>query len=363
MLLLEESLKRIHETVQQATLRARGQSVTRRRKRDLSRPSAKWIAPARVGRDKGTALAVVLSTIGCAHARSDSGGCTMCSYLLDGSQSMPSSEQLVEQFKSSMNDLEGKSAPLSVKIYTSGSFLDPEEIPEDARSEILRIIGEDERVREVVLESRPEYVQDSVLSEVRSILGDRIIEIGMGLESASDTIRTVCINKSFDLKTFKASLDIAKGHNIGMRAYVLLKPPLLTERDSLLDAISTIRDAQNMGVTTVSLNPVNVQNDTLVEKLWNRGKYRPPWLWSVLEVLREASSVTDGWMRVVCDPVAGGKRRGAHNCGKCDSDIVQVIRDFSLSQDSSILENPSCGCLQQWEYVLKHEDASQLIYR
>ncbi|MFW9794553.1 MAG: archaeosine biosynthesis radical SAM protein RaSEA, partial [Candidatus Thorarchaeota archaeon] len=323
--MLEESLNRIHETVQQAALRARGQSITRRKKRDPSRPSARWIAPARVGRDKGTALAIVLSTIGCAHARSDSGGCTMCSYLLDGSQSAPSSEQLVEQFTYAMNELEGKSAPLSVKIYTSGSFLDSEEIPEDARSAILRCIGEDERIREVVLESRPDFVQDSVLSEVRSILGDRAIEIGMGLESTSDTIRAVCINKNFDLPTFKESLGIAKGHNIGMRAYVLLKPPFLSERDSLFDAVSTIRKAQNMGVTTVSLNPVNVQNDTLVEKLWNRGKYRPPWLWSVLEVLREASKMSDGWMRVVCDPVAGGKRRGAHNCGMCDAEIVQAI--------------------------------------
>lgn len=360
---MEKSLKRIHEAVQQATFRARGQSVNKRRKRNPSRPSAKWIAPARVGRDQGTALAVVLSTIGCAHARSDSGGCTMCSYLLDGSQQTPSSEQLVEQFKSAMADLEGKKAPLSVKIYTSGSFLDPEEIPEDARSEILKIIGADERVREIVLESRPEYVQDLVLSEVRSNLGGRVIEIGMGLESASDTIRTVCINKNFDLQTFKECLETAKGHNIGMRAYVLLKPPLLTERDSMIDAITTIRDAQTMGVTTVSLNPVNVQNDTLVEKLWNRGKYRPPWLWSVLEVLREASGISNGWMRVVCDPVAGGKRRGAHNCGKCDSEIVQVIRDFSLNQDSAILENPSCECLKQWQHVLKHEDSSHLIHR
>jgi radical SAM enzyme (TIGR01210 family) len=185
----------------------------------------------------------------------------------------------------------------------------------------------------------------------------------MGLESANDLIRTVCINKSFDLQDFKRSLDIAKQHNIGMRAYVLLKPPLMTERDAMLDAIETIRVAQKMGVTTVSLNPVNVQNDTLVEKLWNRRKYRPPWLWSVLEVLREASKESDGWMRVICDPVAGGKRRGPHNCGKCDGEIVQVIRQFSLDQDAAVLNKPACGCLQQWEHVLRHEDSSQLIHR
>jgi radical SAM enzyme (TIGR01210 family) len=360
---MEEIINRIHETVKQATLRARGQSVTRRRKRDPLRPSAKWTAPSRIGRDQGTALAIVLSTIGCAHARSDSGGCTMCSYLLDGSQEMPTSDQLVEQFKMAIRDLEEKQAPLSVKIYTSGSFLDPNEIPADARSDILEIIGSDDRVREVVLESRPEYVEDSVLSEVRRILGDRMIEIGMGLESSNDLVRTVCINKSFELQDFKRSLETAKRHNIGIRAYVLLKPPLMSERDAMLDAIDTIRVAQTLGVTTVSLNPVNVQNDTLVEKLWNRRKYRPPWLWSVLEVLREASTESDGWMRIICDPVAAGKIRGPHNCGKCDSGIVEAIREYSLNQDASVLHKPTCGCLRQWEHVLQHEDFSQLIHR
>ena len=360
---MEESLRRINETVQQATLQARGRSLSKRKKRDPTRPSAKWIASARVGREQGTALAIVLSTIGCAHARSDSGGCTMCSYLLDGVQEMPTSDQIVAQFNFAMKELETKEAPLSVKIYTSGSFLDDEEIPADARSEILRIIAADERVREVVLESRPEYVNDTTLSIVREALGDRIVEIGMGLESASDTVRTLCINKNFDLQMFKDALKTAKNYNIGMRAYVLLKPPLLTERDALLDAISTVQEARTLGVTTVSLNPVNVQKYTLVEKLWTRGNYRPPWLWSVLEVLRKASNISDEWMKIVCDPVAGGKRRGAHNCGKCDNDLVEAIRQFSLSQDPVALENLTCDCISQWEHVLEHEDFSLVVHR
>lgn len=287
----------------------------------------------------------------------------MCSYLLDGVQESPTSEQIVLQFKAAMLELETKKAPLSVKIYTSGSFLDNEEIPSEARSEILKIIAADERIREVVLESRPEYVSDAVLSEVRAVLGDRTIEIGMGLESASDTIRTVCINKNFDLQMFKDALKTAKNYNIGMRTYVLLKPPLLTERDALLDAISTVQEARALGVTTVSLNPVNVQKNTLVERLWTRGNYRPPWLWSVLEVLREASSISDEWMKIVCDPVAGGKRRGAHNCGKCDSDIVEAIRQFSLNQDPMVFQSLTCDCISQWEHTLKHEDFSLVVHR
>ncbi|MFX1605105.1 MAG: archaeosine biosynthesis radical SAM protein RaSEA [Promethearchaeota archaeon] len=360
---MEEPLRHINEVVKQVTLQARGSSLKRRKKRDPSRPSARWVAPARIGREQGTALAVVLSTIGCAHARSDSGGCTMCSYLLDGVQERPTADQIVSQFKFAMTELEGREPPLSVKIYTSGSFLDNEEIPQPARVEILGTISKDERIREVVLESRPEYVTDTILSDVRRLLGDRIIEIGIGLESASDTVRTVCINKNFDLQTFNEVLKTARSYNIGIRAYVLLKPPLLTERDALLDAISTVQEARALGVTTVSLNPVNVQKNTLVEKLWTRGHYRPPWLWSVLEVLRETSTSSDEWTKIVCDPVAGGKKRGAHNCGECDNDIIEAIRQFSLNQDSSVLQNLTCDCRKQWEHAMKHEDLSLVVHR
>ena len=360
---MERILTEINEVVQNATVQARGSSLKQRKKRDPTRPAARWVTEARVGRERGTALAVVLSTIGCAHARSDAGGCTMCSYLLDGVDESPAPEQLVSQFRLAMTALETKSAPLSVKIYTSGSFLDPDEIPPIARSEILRIIAEDKRIREVVLESRPEYIDDRVLSGVRSVLGDRIIEVGMGLESSSDTVRSVCINKNFDLHAFKIALKTAKNHNIGIRAYVLLKPPLLSERDALLDATKTIREAKALGVTTVSLNPVNVQKDTLVEKLWSKGRYRPPWLWSVLEVLRDAASGTDRWMKIVCDPVAGGKQRGAHNCGKCDTGIIEAIRQFSIGQDPIVLQNHTCECISQWEHVLKHEDFALVVHK
>ncbi len=360
---MEEPLGEINLAVQKATLQARGNSIKKRMKRDPARPSAKWVAPARVGREEGKALAVVLSTIGCAHARSDSGGCTMCSYLLDGVHEQPTAEQIVAQFQTALKEIETAAPPISIKIYTSGSFFDDEEIPPEARTQILRLISRDERIREVIIESRPEYVSESILSTLRAVLADRNIEIGMGLESADDTIRAVCINKAFNLNTFKEALRTAKKYNVGIRAYVLLKPPFLTERDALLDAISTIEEARKMGVTTISLNPVNVQKETLVEKLWIKGNYRPPWLWSVIEVLRRGTSTSDKWMKIVCDPVAGGKPRGAHNCGKCDSDIMEAIRRFSLKQDPTAIQNLSCDCINQWEHVLKHEDFSLVVHR
>jgi radical SAM enzyme (TIGR01210 family) len=349
--------------VKRTTSKARGVSISKRRVKNPNRPAAAWTIQSRIGTRTGTALSIVLSTEGCAHARGGEGGCTMCSYLLDGTSSNPTAEELLSQFHEAMKKVESTPAPISVKIYTSGSFLDSEEIPVEARNRILTEIADDARIIEVVLESRPEYVLDSILEKIRSILGNRSVELAMGLESSSDQIRSLCINKNFDFTAFKEAVDIGKKYNIGTRAYVLLKPPFLTERDALLDAQKTISDAISAGATTVSINPVNVQSNTLVESLWKNQRYRPPWLWSVVEVLRYAHKAANGTVRIVCDPAAAGKKRGTHNCGKCDKSVVNAIREFSLNQDIMAFDGLQCECGILWRYILAHEDVSLYVHR
>jgi hypothetical protein len=261
-----------------------------------------------------------------------------------------------------MEGLAGEPAPLSVKIYTSGSFLDESEVPLDARNSILDRLGGDERVREVVLESRPEYVTDSALESIAQRLQDRHTEIGMGLESSNDFVRRMCINKGFRTEDFTSAVNRALEHDIGTRAYVLVKPPFMTERAALEDAVQTTSDAVDMKVTTVSVNPVNIQRYTLVEHLWRRGEYRPPWLWTLIEVLRRSRKNLPSSVRILCDPVAGGKSRGTHNCGECDLALVEAIRGFSLTQNTERLQVEECDCLPLWKHTLAHEGPSMFVH-
>jgi radical SAM enzyme (TIGR01210 family) len=359
---MSDIIERLEHIVVDSTIKARGTSIAKRRRRNPTKPSAKWVASARIGNEVGVALAVVLGTVGCSHARGDSGGCTMCSYLLDGDERSPTTDELLQQFDTALLDLADESTPLSVKIYTSGSFFDTVEIPADARAKIFARIAEDERIQEVVIESRPDYVTPELMRETRDILGSRRIEIGIGLESSNDAIRSICINKGFDLDTFKDSVANAKEYDIGVRAYILLKPPFLTERDALLDAVKTIEDAARLGVSTVSMNPINIQKYTLVERLWSKELYRPPWLWTVMSVLRDAWAKVGSSVNILCDPVAAGKPRGAHNCGSCDESITSAIREFSIHQDVSVFDSLDCDCKRQWHHILNHEDISLLIH-
>ncbi|MHA1959981.1 MAG: archaeosine biosynthesis radical SAM protein RaSEA [Candidatus Thorarchaeota archaeon] len=261
-----------------------------------------------------------------------------------------------------MSKLDDEEEPLSVKLYTSGSFLDSEEFPSDALDSVLEIIAQDARITQVVVESRPEYVTESTVNLLRTKLGHRHIEIGIGLESANDRVRRLCVNKGFSSSDFERALLTAKEQNIGVRAYVLIKPPFMTEMEALMDSVLTIKKSAALWASTISVNPVNVQKHTLVERLWFDGQYRPPWLWTVVEVLKRGRSHITREANLVCDPVAAGKARGAHNCGKCDQTVIRAIRDFSLDQDVVSLDGLDCDCRADWEHVLDHEDVSLFIH-
>ncbi len=360
--MIDDYLSSFHEEVYKASHKARRNSISRRRVRDITRAAAAWTTKSLIGSSKGTALSVVLATVGCSHARGDMGGCTMCSYLLDGTEKAPSDKQLKMQFDNAMSKISGRPAPLSVKLYTSGSFLDTREVSLQAGHDILSIIADDSRISEVIVESRPEYVVDSSMSELRDTLGERRIEIGIGLESSNDIVRRLCVNKGFNLSDFNNAVDTARRFDIGIRAYVLLKPPFLTERMAIEDAEQTISYCGEVGVSTVSINPVNVQKYTLVERLWQRGEYRPPWLWSLVELLRASRETLSREINIVCDPVAAGKKRGVHNCGKCDKEVASAIRNYSITQSPAVLSSLECDCMAQRKHTLDHEDVSMLVH-
>ena len=51
---------------------------------------------------------------------------------------------------------------------------------------------------------------------------------------------------------------------------------------------------------------------------------------------------------MIVHPTAGGKLRGAHNCGKCDEEIVAAIERYSVAADLRELDGLDCGCKSVW---------------
>ena len=52
--------------------------------------------------------------------------------------------------------------------------------------------------------------------------------------------------------------------------------------------------------------------------------------------------------QVIVHPTAGGKIRGAHNCGKCDKEVVAAIERYSVSSEIDEFSDLSCECQSVW---------------
>ena len=238
-----------------------------------------------------------------------------------------------------------------VKIFTSGSFFDPVEVPPAFLADIATAF----RGKLVIAETRPEYINRQTLEQFIEGIDDGSWKIplycAIGLETSNDLIREKSINKGFRFADFIDAAHRARAAGAGVKAYLLFKPLFLTESEAVADMQSSIQDISGFA-DLISMNPCTVQRNTELEFYWRRGAYRPPYLWSVLKILEDAP------VHIPCDPLGGGQKRGPHNCGKCDYDIVNGIRDYSLNADRDLigaLLDIDCGCRKEWEYVLAEE--------
>lgn len=294
------------------------------------------------------AYVIILRTRGCSWTLSS--GCSMCGYFNDSMLIDVSENDLRSQFEKAMQEYKDEKI---IKLFTSGSFLDPHEIPTPVQNEILCTLAA--RVEKISVESRPEYITEKKLQAIQKIVAPKEFEIGIGLETSNDIIREKTINKGFTFVHYKKAAQLLKKHKMHVKTYVLMKPPFLTEKESLNDCIQTTKDIVPY-TDILSLNPTNVQRHTVVEYLWRRNQYRSPWLWSIVGYLQQSKNISDVFVK--CDIVGGGSMRGAHNCGSCDNKILHAIKEFSLTQKQSVFNHLSCDCKEQWRDQLDLESLS-----
>jgi hypothetical protein len=314
----------------------------------LKKPLACWRGKERYKGGTVECLTIIFEAGGCSWSR-----CRMCSYRFEKYRARSCDElsghlhaQLAwvcSQF--SLDEF------AMIKIFTSGSFFDPAEVPPSFLTEVAKEF----RGKIVIAETRPEYINPETIGHFVAGIDNGTHETplycAMGLETTNDAIREKCINKGFSSADFFAAASIAHAAGAGIKAYLLFKPLFLTEAEAVADMKSSLSDITGR-VEMVSMNPCTVQKKTELEMYWKQGAYRPPYLWSVLSLLKDAP------MEVTCDPLGGGQKRGPHNCGMCDYELVRGIRDYSLTGDRDLLGallETECACKAEWEYVLSRE--------
>lgn len=295
-------------------------------------------------------------TRGCAHYFSEGGGCRMCAFPLHALPDRQiSAEQLSKQLEGALAEVDWAAAGLAeLDLFVSGSFFNDDEVPPAARRHAYTTARALPGLRKLLVESRPEYIDAARVGEARAMLGDvAYLEVAIGLESASAYVRDEIINKGYGLEEFEQALSVlAPLPRTSALVYVFLKPPGLSEREALDDAVTTTRyvweAARRLGVegVTAAVQPAFVQAGGVLGQLYEAGEYRPPWLWTVVELLRRVHGGGELQIGTADDSPPPIAVRA--NCGECDAAVEAAIAGYNRTLSLDALVGLDCTCRARW---------------
>ncbi len=133
------------------------------------------------------------------------------------------------------NNLKGCNDKIdTIKIFTSGSFLDDEQFPPEFQNYVLDELSKSDKINHLITEALPKFITDEKLEEMKR---DNLkITIAIGLEVASDEQR-VKIGKGFTNKEYEEAVAKLRKHGFGSRAYILVNPPNIDDVQEALDEV------------------------------------------------------------------------------------------------------------------------------
>ncbi|MBJ23676.1 MAG: TIGR01210 family radical SAM protein [Euryarchaeota archaeon] len=313
---------------------------------DANKPATVYVTPELTKDGQPCkAATVILRTKGC-HWWWNS-GCTFCGYFNDTRDDI-TCENLIQQWNYSKNKLNDFEDVEMIKVYTSGSLLEDREIPLKFQEFVLTETKNLEK--HLVLESRTEQLTSKKLTWAKKYNSD--FTVAIGLEAYDDEVLRFHINKGFSLKSWHRAVEQLKKHDLRIKAYLMFKPPFMSEGEALTQCIKWVK-AVVSDSDEISINPMNIQKGTIIDRLYRNGDYRPPWLWSLVELIKEVHGFIhlDEMVisRLIVHPTAAGKPRGAHNCGSCDAEVAAAIERYSVSGSLDEFSFLKCDCYNRWK--------------
>jgi radical SAM enzyme (TIGR01210 family) len=217
-----------------------------------------------------------------------------------------------------------------IKLYNSGNFFDPQAIPKEDHTAIIeRVHGFDS----VIVENHPRLTNETCV-DFRDQLGTQL-EVALGLETIHPDVLPA-LNKQMTVDDFDLATRFLLSHGIAVRAFILLRPPFLTEEEGLQWAIRSIEHAFSVGVGCCSVIATRAGNG-IMERLQTLGSFASPSLRSLEAVLCAGIAMQAG--RVFVD-LWGAEQFS--RCGQCGPARIQRLRRMNLSQ--RIEPAVACGC-------------------
>lgn len=217
-----------------------------------------------------------------------------------------------------------------VKLYNSGNFFDRKAIPpEDYAAIAQRVSG----FKTVIVENHPNLCGEACLRFRDLLAGD--LEIALGLETAHPVVLDR-LNKRMTLDDFRRAVAVLRREDIAVRAFILLRPPFMSEEEGVEWALRSLEFAFDVGVLCCSIVPTRAGNG-IMEQLARDDHFTPPALASMETVLEAGLCMERG--RVFMDLWDIEK---FYSCGRCGPARRARLHQMNLTQ--RVLPAVSCDC-------------------
>lgn len=217
-----------------------------------------------------------------------------------------------------------------IKLYNSGSFFDEKAIPRSDYKRIARLVDHFETV---IVESHPRLIGEKCLEFRDQISGK--LEVAIGLETVHPEV-LARLNKQMTLDDFERGVDFLKSNNMNSRAFILLRPPFMTEEEGIVWARKSIDYAFDCGVDSCTVIPVRAGNGAM-DELMKKGEFEMPDLASLEDVLEYGISQERGL--VFADT---WDLELFSNCKTCFPDRNERIHQMNLTQKTYTEINCRC---------------------
>lgn len=217
-----------------------------------------------------------------------------------------------------------------LKLYNSGSFFDKKAIPEEDYGQIASLVNGFETV---IVESHPKFINDRCLRFKDMIKPE--LQVAIGLETVHPEI-LLKLNKQMTLEDFRSSVHYLTQNKISSRAFILLRPPFMSETEGVYWAKKSIDFAFKAGVECCTVIPVRAGNGAM-DLLMEKGDFSLPNIHSLEMVLEYGINLNVG--RVFADV---WNLDLFSNCKKCIDQRTGRLTEINLGQHITSRVNCSC---------------------
>ena len=207
-----------------------------------------------------------------------------------------------------------------LKLYNSGNFFDSKAIPAQDHDLIIQLT---KTFDSLLIENHPKLTDRRVL-EFRDRLKTDLL-VALGLETVHPEVLPL-LNKQMTLYDFETATSLLNDHDILSRAFILLKPPFLDEREGIEWAKRSIDYAFDVGVECCVLIPTRAGNGAM-DHLQNAGHFESPSLKSLEQVMDYGVALGKG--RVFAD-LWDVKQFSV--CGACFGERYERLENMNFTQ-------------------------------